>query len=252
MSEDVVRARGLYAGYGRITAIRGVTLSIPKGPTLIVGPNGSGKSTLLKVIAGVLRPARGEVRVLGLDPYKDLGRLSPRIMLVSEADTIPYTSPVSSVSRSFKEIYNPDLIDQGMELLELKKHLDKRVGSLSQGLRRRLSLLEALASQRELILLDEPYRGLDRHSRSLVSKALEEIASRSSIIITSHIAPQVDFKTLIVMEDGKIVYHGPPERVDSLGCCMVVNCNGEKRVYCNKHDMEESIRSGCNISLITC
>ena len=219
----VVRAEGLELRYGKLRAVTGLTVEIPRGVALLIGPNGSGKTTLIRAIAGLLKPSRGRLEVLGLDPYEELGRLAGRIMYLPEYDPYPLTVSVGHVVEVLSQAYGSSAVEEAVDLLGLRGSLGKAVGELSHGMRRRLSLVEALASGRELILLDEPYRGLDKASRQVVSRALEALAERgASMIIASHVVPKMPIDYVVIMENGRLVYSGEPD-MDRV-VCTVVEC----------------------------
>ena len=221
--DPVVFSEGLALGYGGITAVKDATFAAYRGRNLVIGPNGSGKTTLLKAMAGLLKPLKGTIRVLGLNPYRDLGRLVSRLLYVPEGDPYPDNVMVSDVVSAMEELYGSSEAREAVELLGLERFIGKRVKELSQGMRRRLVLAEAIASRRELLLLDEPYRGLDKGSRGLVSEALEELASKgSTLIMTSHIMPRFDVDHVIVVEDGSVTYAGAPDKERIL--CIVIEC----------------------------
>jgi len=247
----VVEAFKLYASYGNTVALRDITLSIPMGATILVGPNASGKTTLLRLIAGLLRPSRGRITVLGLDPYKGIGALSRKITYIPETDTLPANAKLREFIEVMAEYAGDDVVRDAVNLLELNKYLDKKIGQLSQGLRRRAAIIEALVSRKELVLLDEPFRGLDKRSRIIVSNALNKLAKEKSIIVSSHLMPLIDFTYAVLLEDGRVTYAGPPGELEPLGC-IVVQCGDGRRLVCTREEIKRIRHKRCEIKSIVC
>ncbi len=248
MSNDLIIAENLTVGYRNIKAIRGVTFKLPQGATLVIGANGSGKSTLLKSIAGLLKPEEGYLKVMGFKPYNDISKAVISITYIAEHDALPYNVRVESVVEALLFTHSYNRIDEALEILGLKRHLKKRVGELSQGLRRRLALVEALASHKPLILLDEPYRGLDREGRMVVTRGLRSLLGRSSVIMASHIPPPLEFDHLLVLEDGKLAYSGPMHRLRDV--CAILDC-GERVEVCGE-EVSRKIGEGCRLVELFC
>jgi len=202
----VAEVRGLTVKYNRVVALDNVDLDIYEGRVLIMGPNGSGKTTLLKTLVGLIRPSRGLVRVLGLDPLRHTSMLYERIVFVRDSEDIPLSIKVSTHVNLLKSIYGEDKVEEGLDILKLRGHISKRFSELSKGYRRRLVILEALVADRDLILLDEPFIGLDSDSRAVISEALQHV--RGNLVVSSHIPLNIEFNQLIVIESGKVTYSG--------------------------------------------
>lgn len=206
----IVSLKKLTVSYDRVRALDNVTLDIPRGTTLVIGSNGSGKTTLLKVIAGLVKPSSGVVRVFGLNPYRDFAKVSSRLIFIDDSDPIPYMYRVRHYVELLAEAYGWDPVRYAVDVLGLQEHLEKRIGELSKGLRRRVSLLEALAAKsKDLLLLDEPLAGLDRRNRIAVSNAIRALSKGISVIVASHIPLRaLRFNYLVVLESGYLVYSG--------------------------------------------
>lgn len=249
---SLVEIEGIDVRYGEIYALRDVSLTIAERLTVVLGVNGSGKSTLLKTIAGLIKPVKGVVRVLGLDPFRDIGAVSREIFYLYETETLPPDIRVSDAIASFRELYGGTDIDYLVDALGLGSHLYKRVGELSQGYRMRLHVLEALASRRRIILLDEPFRGIDRSTRRTVSELINNAARRgSAIIVATHILAELSPSKIVVLEDGRKVYEGSLRDYRFDGCALVECRDGVKRL-CGVHDINEALSTGCRILSIIC
>ncbi len=202
----------LVVKYHKLVALYIEKLEAPNGKILIVGPNGSGKTTLIKVLLGLMRPAQGEVRLLGLDPFTGSHKLAKQITYVRDRDELPDNLKLSTLMEVLREYYGKDNVDTVAERLGLLEHENKRLCELSRGMRRKASLLIALASNRRLIIIDEPFSGLDARSRAVVSDLLDK--KSTSMIIISHIQPRISFNHLIVIESAQVTYSGPYKPLD--------------------------------------
>jgi len=213
--DELFYVKDLEASYGKLVALRIDELMVPKGRVLIIGPNGSGKTTLIKVLLGLMRPKRGHVRILGIDPIKDAENLYRRLTYVRDKDELPENLRVKTLLDILAESYGSEQVKWVAEQLGLLEHINKRLGELSRGMRRRASLLIATASNRDLIVIDEPFSGLDATGRQTVSEILDK--KEADMIIISHIPLRMRFDHLILIDSAKVTYHGPYRDPRKLG-----------------------------------
>ena len=195
--------------------LQGVSLSLPLGESLLIlGANGSGKTTLLRIIAGLVRPTRGEVRVLGDTPLNprvrsQLGLVAHHSLLYQELtvrENLEYYARLYGV-----EGYEPER-DPVVEALGLKRFLDRRVEELSFGWRRRADIARALLHNPRLLLIDEPFTGLDDAAQGSLAGLLNELRTRGvSIVATS---PSTSVLGLL---EGFKVYRVAGGRLEPLG-----------------------------------
>jgi len=211
MEARLFKVKDLVVKYRKLVALRINELEVPKGKILIVGPNGSGKTTLIKVLLGLLRPKKGKVEILGIDPIKNSQELAEKITYVRDIDELPDNLRLSTLIDILSSTFG-DYTLKVAEELGLSDHKEKRLGELSRGMRRKASLLVALASTKDLIIIDEPFSGLDRESRNIVSKLLS--MKTSDMIIISHIQPRMMFDHLVVIESAHVTYNGPFKKLD--------------------------------------
>jgi len=207
-AKPVVTIRNLTVKFRYNVALEDINLNIRKGRVLLLGSNGSGKTTLLRVLSGLLRPTKGNVRVLGLDPFRESGKLYSRMLYSRDVEDLPYMLKLSTVVELLSDAYGAKSVERAVKLLGLEEHLFKRIGELSKGLRRRVSMIEPLASGRELILMDEPFSGLDADSRIIIAKALSELPEETTLVVASHIPLNLGIDQMIVLEGGKLSYDG--------------------------------------------
>ncbi|MGH0038085.1 MAG: ABC transporter ATP-binding protein [Myxococcota bacterium] len=212
MSCDAVRARGLVKRFGAVDALRGIDLAIDAGRTCaILGPNGAGKSTLLRLLAGLARPSGGELAILG---EKAQGaRARGRVGFVGHATWI-YAELTSRENLLFAARLHgladaAERAERGLAELGLVELAERRAGALSRGLAQRLSIARALVHDPSLVLLDEPFTGLDRPAADRLIALLGQLRShgRTLVIVThaSHHAAEVCDQAL-VLSRGRVIH----------------------------------------------
>jgi heme ABC exporter ATP-binding subunit CcmA len=173
--------------YGRLAALRHITLDLLPGHCyVLLGENGAGKSTLLRVLAGLLRPTLGELRVLGQPPYDvrgQIGYMSHAPMLYDELtaqENLAYTATLYAGQPCLAP-------DAALRLVGLDPLLTRPVAQYSQGMRQRTSLARVLLSQPRLLLLDEPFSNMDRTSAERMLRLLAELRGQGrTIVLTTH------------------------------------------------------------------
>ncbi len=184
------------AGYGDRVALEHLDLAVEAGTLLaVVGPNGAGKSTLLKLMAGLLRPWRGRVEVLG----HPAGQQARRVAYVPQAELVDWSFPVTVTDVVMMGRY-PALgllrrpaaedrraVTEALDRVGMTAEAGTQIGSLSGGQRRRVFLARALAAQPDLYLLDEPVTGVDATTQEELMDVLEGEARRGrTVIATTH------------------------------------------------------------------
>jgi ABC-2 type transport system ATP-binding protein len=195
-----VVARGVRRSFGDVHAVRDVELEAPPGEvTALVGPNGSGKTTLLLVLATLLVPDAGEVRVAGFDPVREPGEVrarmgwSPDVFgLYDNLTAREYLDAMAAAYRlpaPVRRLRTPYLLD----LARLSEFADAPVHTLSRGQKQRLGLARALVHDPAVLLLDEPASGLDPRSRVALRDLLRGLAGEGkSVLVSSHILSDLE------------------------------------------------------------
>jgi ABC-2 type transport system ATP-binding protein len=177
------------------TALDRVNLQVRAGEvTCLLGPNGSGKTTVMNVLTGLLAPASGQVRVLGLDPRRQRTDVLRRIALVPQ-ETAVYPELTARENLSFHAAYygvprraHRERVGRALDLVQLASRADDRAGTFSGGMQRRLALGKALMMAPELLLLDEPTLGVDVQSREAIWARIEQSAAdgRAVLLTTNY------------------------------------------------------------------
>jgi heme exporter protein A len=209
-----VEVTALSHTFGEARVLRDVDLRVEAGERVAVfGPNGAGKSTLLRVLATLIRPTAGSVRILGLDPRRELLAVRRRIGVVGHRTYLDDQLTAAENLRYYGRLYDvaglEGRIGELLELVGLRRRADDRVRVFSRGMQQRLALARALLHDPDLLLLDEPDTGLDAQGVELLGRAVER-AGRA-VVMTSHHperAMRVAARALLLV-DGRVALDGP-------------------------------------------
>lgn len=202
--------------YGEVLGVNRVTLSIPPGITSLVGPNGSGKTTLMNLMAGLVRPTRGEIRVLGIPPT-DSERLCRALGYSTQFDSFPRGLTGFQVVASFLRLFGYDsstsdrLAGAAIERLRMTDAAHRKVAGYSKGMRQRIKLAMAIAHNPPVLVLDEPLNGLDPLVRAETIALFREMAAQGKhVIVSSHVLHEVDeiSDQVILLSNGYVVAEG--------------------------------------------
>jgi len=185
-----VRLSGITRIFGVTPALVRADLEVARGEVLLVrGPNGAGKSTLLRVIATVLSPTYGSGSVFGLDLVRDRAEIRSRMELIGHRTRLYEDLTGRENLRFWCRLYGIDgaPVDEVLERVELGNDADARVAGYSQGMRQRVAVARALLREAELLLLDEPYAGLDDAAKAIVDGLITETNARGgTVILATH------------------------------------------------------------------
>ena len=178
----------LTRSFGKTVAVDRVGLSVPEGAIYaLVGPNGSGKTTTIKILMNILRPTSGHATVLGIDSRVFAGKDFARVGYASENQEMPEWMTVAALMdycRGFYPQWDAQLAEQLVRQFDLP--LDRKLKYLSRGMRMKAALASSLAYRPSLIILDEPFTGLDPLVRDELIESLLDRAPESTIFISSH------------------------------------------------------------------
>ena len=183
--------RDIKKAFGTRRALDGVTFDLPQGAFLsIFGPNGAGKTTLLRILSTVSRPTAGSLTMLGIDALESPEELRGRIGLISHKPMVYGDLTAMENLEFFAKLYGvPDARNRILDLLELVE-LDHRrndaARTFSRGMTQRLSIARALINDPAIVLLDEPYSGLDPHAMQLFDELIARVRQGRTFVMVSH------------------------------------------------------------------
>jgi len=222
-SKPALEARGVVREYGPVIAVAGIDLSLERGDFLTVfGPNGAGKSSLLGLLAGALRPTRGRVFVNGA--RLDFGAVEWRrsIGVLSHQGFLYAQLTVAENLRFYGRLYGLDDLDrripQRLAHVSLEDRSDSLVGQLSHGMRQRLALARALLHDPNVVLLDEPYTGLDPSAAAVLRGVLTELKDgrRTVVMVTHNLGEGLALASQVAIQvRGRFAWRGSREELDS-------------------------------------
>ena len=213
--------------FGRTQAVAGVSLQTGAGVFGLLGPNGAGKTSLLRMMATVLPPTSGRLRLLGRDP----GSYGPRREIRRRLGYLPQNLgyyPGFTVAE-FVEYFAllkdmppgqvPRAVAAAIEHVGLGDKARTKLRTLSGGMLRRAGIAQAIVNEPELLLLDEPTAGLDPEQRVAFRALLRDLGQRATVIVSTHLVEDVGAACteVALMDAGKIVFHGTPDELTARG-----------------------------------
>lgn len=190
----VIRTENLTKRFRRVTALDGLDLEVPQGAIYaLVGPNGAGKTTAIKILMNIFRPTAGRAQVLDIDSRRIAGKAFTAIGYVSENQELPGWMRVDAFLdylRPFYPAWDRDLEKELIQQFALP--LNRKLRELSRGMRMKAALAGSLAYHPRLIVLDEPFTGLDPLVRDELISSMLEGAAEASVLISSHDLGEVE------------------------------------------------------------
>jgi len=213
--------------FGRTQAVAGVTLRTGPGVFGLLGPNGAGKTTLLRMMATVIPPSSGRVRLLGRDP----GGYGPRREIRRRLGYLPQNLgyyPGFTVAE-FVEYFAllkemppgrvPRAVATAIERVDLGGRARSKLRTLSGGMLRRVGIAQAIVNEPELLLLDEPTAGLDPEQRVAFRALLRDLGERATVVVSTHLVEDIGAacSEVALMDAGKIVFQGTPDELTARG-----------------------------------
>ena len=213
--------------FGRTQAVAGVSLETGPGVFGLLGPNGAGKTTLLRMMATVVPPSSGGLRLLGRDPGSYAERREIRRRLGYLPQNLGYY-PGFTVAE-FVEYFAllkempagqvPRAVAAAIERVDLGSKARAKLRTLSGGMLRRAGIAQAIVNAPELLLLDEPTAGLDPEQRMAFRGLLRDLGQRSTVIVSTHLVEDIGAacSQVAVMNEGQVVFHGTPADLTARG-----------------------------------
>ena len=200
--------------YGNVVAVNEISMSLGPGVTGLLGPNGAGKSTILHLLAGFLSPSRGEVTIGGDSPWRNPA-IFHKVGLVPERDSVyAFLTAREFVTASAKLHAMPDpkaAAERALELVEMTAAADRQIQTYSKGMRQRAKVAAALVHDPQVLLLDEPFNGMDPRQRMHMMDLLRDLGHNGrTILFSSHILEEVEklADTVQVVVAGRLAASG--------------------------------------------
>ena len=213
--------------FGRTQAVAGVTMETGTGVFGLLGPNGAGKTSLLRMLATVIPPSSGRLRLLGRDPggYGQRKEIRRRLGYVPQnLGYYPGFTVVEFVEyfALLKEMPSAGVhhaVAAAVERMGLGDKAKAKLRTLSGGMLRRVGIAQAIVNEPELLLLDEPTAGLDPEQRVAFRAVLRELGQRATVIVSTHLVEDVGAACtqVALMDQGKIVFQGSPDELTARG-----------------------------------
>lgn len=212
--------------YGEVLALEDVTLRVERGRVCgLIGMNGSGKSTLFRSIMGMVRPDRGRVLIEGAEPA--VARKHGRLGYVPQSEDVDWTFPVSVRDVAMMGRYGHQgftrrarpvdraAVAEALERVELTEYADRQIGQLSGGQRKRAFVARGIAQGARILLLDEPFAGVDKRSEATIARLLKELAADDYTVLVSthdlHALPALADEAILLMR--RVLLHAGVDEV---------------------------------------
>lgn len=224
MSEQLLELQHVSRFYKTVIGVGDLNLDLSRGAYGLIGPNGSGKTTFINLITGMLRPSIGRVRVFDKDPSRDRSVLS-KIGLCPASDILyPNVSALQWVTymtglHGFSQSHARERAADSLASVGMRDSMERPIGSYSLGMRQRTKLAQAISHRPELLILDEPFNGLDPIGRHELSEFLRDwIDQGRNLILASHILHEVEAITssFLLIHGGRILASGDAREVRSM------------------------------------
>jgi len=217
----MIEIKALTKSYRDVQALRGVSLEIGAGMFGLLGPNGAGKTTLMRVIAGLLRPSSGSVRVFGEDITTQHGKLAVKRQLgylpqelglypnLTGHEFLDYIGVLKGISDKHERARQ---VAEVLEVVRLTDEAARRLKTYSGGMKRRIGIAQALLGYPKLLIVDEPTAGLDPEERVRFRNLLADMAARCTVILSTHVIEDISHSCndLAIIREGRVLFRGKP------------------------------------------
>jgi ABC-2 type transport system ATP-binding protein len=211
---STIELRNVSRWYGNVVAVNDITMTIGPGVTGLLGPNGAGKSTVLHLIAGFLAPSRGELTVQGAASWRNPG-LYRTVGLVPERDSVyAFLTGEEFVLATARlhELADPaGAARRAIAIVDMAEAQDRKISTYSKGMRQRIKVAAALVHDPQVLLLDEPFNGMDPRQRLHMMDLLTKLGAEGrTILLSSHILEEVErlADTIQVIVSGRLAASG--------------------------------------------
>lgn len=210
--------------YGTVIGSNDLTIDLHTGAYGLVGPNGAGKTTLINLLTGQLQPTIGTVRVFGVNPWSNR-KVLRRIGLCPATDVLyPNVSALEWVQyqvrmHGFTRAASRRLALASLEVVGMTDSMHRQMGTYSLGMRQRTKIAQAMAHEPELLILDEPYNGLDPVGRFQMTEVLKDWAGeQKSLLFASHVLHEIEAITssFLLIYSGRLLASGEASEIEQI------------------------------------
>jgi ABC-2 type transport system ATP-binding protein len=215
----MIVVNGLTKSYGSTTAVQDLSFTVQRGEIVgFLGPNGAGKSTTMRILCGYLPADAGEVEIAGFDVFRDsikarsrIGYLPENVPLYPEMRVSEYLSYRASL-KGVRSRRISEKVEDALELCNLRSVTRQLIGTLSKGYRQRVGLADALVNEPDILILDEPTIGLDPNQIRDIRNLIISLATRHTILLSSHILNEIEMtcSRVMILDKGRIIATGTP------------------------------------------
>lgn len=206
---------------GTVQALNGIDLKIDSGMFGLLGPNGAGKTTLMRILAGIVNPSEGQVRVDNHDLKTEhgkqavkssLGYLPQELGMYPELSAAQFVDYMAILKRLDDPQERRQRVEHVLEMVGLAQESGRKIKGFSGGMKRRVGIAQALVNDPQLLIVDEPTAGLDPEERIRFRNLLVRLASDRTIILSTHIVEDIGqtCRDMAVLARGQIVFRGSP------------------------------------------
>lgn len=223
-AESAIDVSQLTVSYGPVPALLDITVSIPAGQLVgVIGPNGSGKSTLIKAMLGFVKPDLGQIQVFG----EDVSLAKGKVAYVPQRGAVDWDFPITvrevaamgryGKRRWWRDLTREDyrLADEALTKVRMSEFSRRQIGQLSGGQQQRVFMARALTQNAEILLLDEPFAGVDAATERAILDVLQETKSQGKTVVVVHhdLASAAEYFDLLILLKQRMFAFGPPEKV---------------------------------------
>jgi ABC-2 type transport system ATP-binding protein len=215
---NAIEVHGLVKQYGGLAAVGGIDFSVAAGSVFsFLGPNGAGKTTTTEILEGLRRATSGEVRVLGLDPWKQGQELHRRIGVIPQDFRFFDKITPKEAIEYYRTLFHTDVDPlKLLQQVELADKANSRYDTLSGGQKQKLGLALALTNEPEICFLDEPTTGLDPHARRAIWDVIRRLKQEGrTVFLTTHYLEEAELLAdrVAIINFGKIIASGTPQEI---------------------------------------
>jgi ABC-2 type transport system ATP-binding protein len=243
----MIEVHNLTKKYGERTAISNLNFKIEKGDVVgFLGPNGAGKSTTMKIITGFMAPSSGTAKICGFDVFENPIEVKKRIGYLPETPPLYVDMKVDDYLKFVAELKQVEptkiktLVDRALAKTQLTDVRHRLIQNLSKGFKQRVGIAQALVSEPEVLVLDEPTVGLDPKQVAEIRELIKELRGEHTIILSTHILPEVQAtcNKVIIIHQGVIVAEDSIEGLEKLNRGSLAVTIKTR----NKSSLEESLK----------